>query len=297
MRRCHGGTATKMKQHSGDGYLGASADAIRAHYDRGTEFYELWLDQSLTYSCALWGGATSLEAAQFQKNDFHIESAEAAGSARVLDVGCGWGSMLERLVTRHGVANAVGLTLSRDQALFVARKEIPGVEVRIENWADHTAEVPYDAIICVGMLEHCARIELEGDAKIAAYRRFFVRCHSLLRGGRCLSLQTICFGTLRKLDSFIRDRIWPESNLPCLHEIVMASDGLFEIENLKSDRLDYARTCDAWAGNLERQREKALEVAGDVVVSDYLRFLKMSVKAFETGALNLYRVKMRRLGP
>jgi len=77
----------------------------------------------------------------------------------------------------------------------------------------------------------------------------------------------------------------------------MASDGLFEIENLKSDRLDYARTCDAWAGNLERKREEALEVAGDVVVSDYLRFLKMSVKAFETGALNLYRVKMRRLGP
>jgi cyclopropane-fatty-acyl-phospholipid synthase len=110
-------------------------------------------------------------------------------------------------------------------------------------------------------------------------------------------MQTICFGTLRKLDSFIRDRIWPESNLPCLHEIVMASDGLFEIERLKADRLDYARTCDAWASNLERQREKASEVAGGVVVSDYLRFLKMSVKAFEIGALNLYRVKMRRLGP
>ena len=285
-----------MAESSHGGYLGASADAIRVHYDRGKDFYELWLDESLTYSCALWRGADSLEAAQVQKNDFHVELAEAAGSARVLDIGCGWGSMLQRLVSCHGVSHAVGLTLSRDQAEFVQCKAIPGVEVRLENWADHTADPLYDAVICVGMLEHSAHIELEGAAKVEAYRRFFAKCHALLQAGRCLSLQTICFGTLRRLDAFIRDRIWPESNLPCLHEIVLASDQLFEIERLISDRLDYARTCESWADNLTRRRERAVAVAGDGVVSDYLRYLRMSARAFEAGALSLYRIKMRRLG-
>jgi len=280
-----------------DRYLGASADAIRAHYDRGRDFYEVWLDPTLTYSCALWTDTDSLEGAQVRKIDFHIESAEATGAARVLDIGCGWGSILERLVTHHGVTHAVGLTLSEDQANYVARKGASGVEVRIENWVDHAPERTYDAVICVGMLEHCAHIDLAGDAKIAAYRRFFAKCHSLLHAGRCLSLQTICFGTLRRLSQFIQDRIWPESNLPVLNEIVLASDGLFEIERLTSDRSDYARTCRSWADNLSRELDRATEVAGESVVSDYLRFLEMSATAFETGALNLYRMKMRRLGP
>lgn len=278
-------------------YLGASPDAVRAHYDRGTGFYGLWLDPTLTYSCALWTDSDSLEAAQIRKIDFHIESAEATGAARVLDIGCGWGSTLERLVTRHGVTQAVGITLSSDQANYVGRKGTPGVEVRIENWADHEPDRPYDAVVCVGMLEHCAHIDLEGDAKIAAYRRFFTKCHSLLDPLHCMSLQTICFGTLRQLSQFIRDRIWPESNLPVLSEIVQASDGLFEIERLVSGRLDYARTCRSWADNLSRQRAQAVEVVGERVVSDYLRFLETSARAFETGALNLYRMKMRRLGP
>ncbi|HOC43929.1 MAG TPA: class I SAM-dependent methyltransferase [Thermoanaerobaculales bacterium] len=285
-----------MADYSHGRYVGASADAIRAHYDRGKGFYELWLDESLTYSCALWRGAGSLEDAQVQKYDFHVELAEAAGSARVLDIGCGWGAMLQHLVSRHGVGHAVGLTLSTDQAEFVQGKATPGVEVRLQNWTDHTTDLPYDAVICIGMLEHCAHIDLEGDEKVAAYRRFFAKCHELLQVRRCLSLQTICFGTLRRLDAFIRDRIWPESNLPYLHEIVLASDQLFEIERLVSDGSDYARTCKSWADNLARRRDRAVAVAGEDVVSDYLRYLRMSARAFETGALCLYRIKMRRLG-
>lgn len=282
---------------NGDQYLGASAGAIRAHYDRGRDFYELWLDPTLTYSCALWTGTDSLEAAQVRKIDFHADSAEANGASRVLDIGCGWGSTLERLVTRHGVTHAVGITLSNDQANYVSRNCAPGVEVRIENWADHEPDRQYDAVVCVGMLEHCAHIDLEGDAKITAYRRFFTKCQSFLGPGRCMSLQTICFGTLRQLSDFIRGQIWPESNLPLLSEIVQASDGLFEIERLTSGRLDYARTCRSWADNLSRQRARAVEVVGEGVVSDYQRFLEMSARAFETGALNLYRMKMRRCGP
>ena len=91
---------------------GASAEAIQAHYDTGNAFYRLWLDPTRTYSCALWDEADALEEAQIDKLDYHIEQAQAAGTGQVLDIGCGWGSLLERLTTAHGVERAVGLTLS-----------------------------------------------------------------------------------------------------------------------------------------------------------------------------------------
>lgn len=277
-------------------FSGASPEAIRDHYDRGTSFYSLWLDKSLTYSCGLWDGASCLEEAQIMKLDFHIRNAEAVGAGRVLDVGCGWGSLIERAVTSFGVNQATGLTLSRDQVDYVKQRGVEGVQVRLENWAHHDPEDDYDAVFCIGMLEHCAHISLDSEAKVAAYRAFFRSCRSWLRVGGYLSLQTICFGTLNELDPFIQKKIWPESNLPCLPEIVTALEGEFEIQAMESGRRDYARTCREWAQNLEERRAEAAELVGDESVSDFLRFLKMSAKAFETGALNLYRLKLCRVG-
>jgi cyclopropane-fatty-acyl-phospholipid synthase len=277
-------------------YSGASPDAIRDHYDRGTSFYKLWLDESLTYSCGLWDGASSLEDAQIRKLDFHIQNAEAVGAGRVLDVGCGWGSLLERAVNSSGVEQAIGLTLSKDQLDYVKQRGVNGVDARLENWVDHSPDQEYDAVFCIGMLEHCAHIDLESEAKVAAYRAFFQKCRSWLRGGGCLSLQTICFGTLRELDPFIREKIWPESNLPCLSEIVTASETEFETEAMVAGRHDYALTCREWAKKLEARHVEAAELVGDEAVSDFLRFLKMSAKAFDIGAFNLYRLKLRRIG-
>src|SRR4030088_3614984 len=95
---------------------GPSPEAIQRHYDVGNDFYRLWLDDSMSYSCALWDGSDdSLQAAQMRKIDYHIAQAQAAGAGRVLDVGCGWGAVLKRLTTVYGVGQAVGLTLSREQ--------------------------------------------------------------------------------------------------------------------------------------------------------------------------------------
>src|SRR5688572_25683389 len=94
---------------------GASRSAIRHHYDLSNDFYALWLDPSMTYSSALWSDGDSLASAQRRKLDFHIEGARAPGAARVLDVGCGWGGLLQRAVDDWGVGHAVGLTLSQAQ--------------------------------------------------------------------------------------------------------------------------------------------------------------------------------------
>src|SRR5262249_8376700 len=98
-------------------YQGASTAAIQSHYDVGNQFYELWLDPTRSYSCALWDGPDdSLETAQKRKLDYLVEGARAAGTGRVLDVGCGWGGLLHRLVRIHDVKRVTGLTLSQAQA-------------------------------------------------------------------------------------------------------------------------------------------------------------------------------------
>src|SRR5712671_4640805 len=99
-------------------FFGASQDAIAHHYDVGNDFYAMWLDPTMTYSCALWDDAADLHAAQLAKIDYHIAQARAHGADRVLDIGCGWGPTLHRLVSVGGVRNAVGLTLSKEQAAY-----------------------------------------------------------------------------------------------------------------------------------------------------------------------------------
>ena len=139
------------------GAPGASREAIRAHYDAGEDFFALWLGPELVYSAALFQDGDDLATAQIRKLDHHIAAAHAAGAARVLDVGCGWGAMLRRLVRHAGVGQAVGLTLSAAQAAWIGRTPTAGITVREESWRDHVPPAPYDAIISVGAFEHFAQ--------------------------------------------------------------------------------------------------------------------------------------------
>lgn len=183
-------------------YQGATAESIRHHYDVSNDFYALWLDASLTYTCALWGEGDTLEDAQRRKLDYLIEGARATGARRVLDVGCGWGSLLNRLVGEHAVGQAVGLTLSDSQAELLRARELPRTEVRVENWLDHEPDEKYDAIISIGAFEHFARTGLSRTERVAAYREFFARCRSWLPKGaespcRRTSRATTCSWTSR----------------------------------------------------------------------------------------------------
>src|SRR5437660_5758563 len=119
-------------------YLGASAGAIRHHYDVSNEFFALWLDPTMTYSCALWEPGDTLERAQIRKLDDVLDGVRARGAARLLDVGCGWGSLLRRATESYGVRRAVGLTLSEHQADWLATRSLaPDVDVLVRNWVDY----------------------------------------------------------------------------------------------------------------------------------------------------------------
>ncbi len=284
---------------------GASPEAIQSHYDVGGDFYGLWLDDTFSYSCALWEpwhADGDLEAAQVRKMDYHIDHARAANAERVLDVGCGWGATLRRLVREHGVRQAVGLTLSRDQAERIARRPDARITVRLESWMDHRPARPYDAIISVGALEHFARPEWSAEKKASAYRAFFTHCHGWLHAGGCLSLQTIGYGNLDPEEArhtpghrFLLHEIFPETELPTLAEIVKASDGLFEFVTLRNDRDDYRRTCRVWFSRLMARKAEAVDLVGEEVVARYLRYLKLSATLFHYGQTALFRIAFRRL--
>jgi cyclopropane-fatty-acyl-phospholipid synthase len=278
--------------------VGASAAAIEHHYDLGAAFYALWLGSELTYSCALFADGDDLESAQHRKIDFHARESGAAGARHVLDVGCGWGSTMQRLVERHRVERVTGLTLSRDQAAWIAARH-PQVEARLESWLEHRPSGPYDAIVSIGAFEHFVGRALPRARKIATYREFFTRCHEWLRAGGTMSLQTIAYGTLRpeQISPFITTEVFPESDLPSLGEIADACDHLFEITRLRNDRSDYARTCREWARRLSAHRAAAEALVGAQRVLRFERFLKMSAAGFECGGLGLLRLTLRRLDP
>jgi len=284
---------------------GASAEAIRHHYDVGNDFYRLWLDPTLTYSCALWtedDRDDMLEIAQRRKIEHHAQWACARGAERVLDIGCGWGAVLKHLVEEQGVRHAVGLTLSRQQAEWIASFNHASIEVRLESWTEHTPAEPYDAVVSIGAFEHFARPEWDDEQKVAAYRTFFARCHDWLRPGGRLSLQTIAFGDVDPTQirtssqiRFIAQEIFPESALPTLGQIIQASDGLFEVVALRNDRENYERTCRVWCSRLTAQRRQAVAAAGADVVARYVRYLRLSAASFQFGQTWLLRFAFRRL--
>ena len=285
------------------GYGGASALAIQHHYDLDNDFYALWLDPMRVYSCALWeGDGDTLEAAQRRKLDYLATGAHAAGRARVLDVGCGWGGMLNRLVGHHGVAHAVGLTLSRAQADFIVAQGDPRYEVRLENWADHEPAEGYDAIVTIGAFEHFAGFGMPRQARIDAYRSFFERAFEWLGPRGRIGVQTIVKGSNGRLDRrttrdmlFVVDRIFPESEIPWASEVLEAAEKRFDAVAMRTDADHYARTCAEWLTRLRAHRAQAVELVGEAAVADYERYLDSFVGAFANRHVSLARIFFERI--
>jgi len=278
--------------------VGATAEAIQHHYDLSDDFFGLWLGPERIYSSALYEDGDDLETAQTRKLDHHIAAARAAGKDRILDVGCGWGAMLRRLVSHAGAKSAVGLTLSASQAEWGRAHVPPGVEIREESWRDHDPEAPYDAIISVGAFEHFARPGLTPEAKLNAYREFFEFCGRVLRKGGRLSLQTIAYSASGiTLPAFIAERIFRESELPLIHEPIAAADPGFELVALRNDREHYARTLVAWERNLMACREEAAAMVGAAAVEEHLRYLRVCAMAFKLDTICLLRMTFAKRDP
>jgi cyclopropane-fatty-acyl-phospholipid synthase len=286
---------SSLREREGDKY-GGSAEGIRKHYDLDTEFWRLALGPTLAYSSALFTSPDDhLDVAQQRKIDWHLDASGARTAKSVLDIGCGWGSVLRRLSEMENVERSVGITLSTTQAEYLHSENLPRVEVRLENWAVHEPVAPYDSIISIGAFEHFAKPEETLEEKISVYVDFFKRCHGWLSPDGRMSLQTMAFGNMEREEAsdFMNQDIFPESDLPFLQDIITAAGGLFEIVAFRNDRLHYARTYDRYSMNLRQNRERAVALVGEQVVSRYERYFKLISMGFRMGKEHLLRFALR----
>lgn len=272
---------------------GASPEAIISHYDMGNDFFQLVLDPEMIYSCAQFEPGDDLAAAQLRKLDNHISAAGAANTARVLDIGCGWGAMLRRLVNHAGVAHAVGLTLSPSQAQWIRKTPNPKIEVLEQDWRDHKPERRYDAIVSIGAFEHFVQKGLDPKVKLDAYRKFFAYCDSVLAIGGKLSLQTIAYSERTKLQPLL-DKTFPESDLPLEWEPIAAAEGTFSLIAARNDADHYYRTLVMWEQNLLANYDKAVALVGKANTDEFRRYLRMSAAGFRASMVSLMRYSFQK---
>jgi cyclopropane-fatty-acyl-phospholipid synthase len=272
---------------------GASPEAIMSHYDMGNDFFQLVLDPEMVYSCAQFGPGDDLAAAQRRKLDNHIDAAGAANNARVLDIGCGWGAMLRRLVDHAGVAHAVGLTLSPSQAQLIRQTPNPKIEVLEQDWRDHKPDRRYDAIVSIGAFEHFVQKGLDPAVKLKAYREFFAYCDSVLVTGGRLSLQTIAYSERHRVQPLL-EKTFPESDLPLEWEPIAAAEGTFSLIAARNDANHYYQTLVMWEQNLLANYDKAVALVGKANTDEFRRYLRMSAAGFRAGMVSLMRYSFRK---
>lgn len=280
---------------------GASPAAIRHHYDAGNAFYAAWLDPSMTYSAGRWAGdgrsASTLEQAQTAKLDWHLDAAAVMPGARLLDVGCGWGSLLDRAVRERDVARAVGVTPSAAQCDWISAHHAgPRIETVRATWQEVDVGTGHDAVVSIGALEHFARAGLSSAERIACYRGFFDFCARALSDNGRLSIQFIGWMDIAQgaEAASLPAELFPESDLPRFTEVIAAADPVFHPIRMENVPDDYARTLREWLSRLNAGRERLICAHGPDLVKIYIRGFRRFILGFESGSLGLYRVAFRR---
>ncbi len=265
------------------------AAAVRHHYDVSNEFFSLFLDDSMTYSCAVFSrGAETLEAAQEEKLEMVARKLALKEGERVLDVGCGWGSFPLWAATRHG-ASVVGITLSPPQAERARqRAEAAGVadrvEIRVVDYRDLAGE-RFDAIASIGMVEHV------GEAQIDVYAHTLAGL--LEPGGRLLNHG---IARLRHTDPnagpFSERYVFPDAEPLHLSRVLLALERAgFVTRHVEEFGDDYAETLRHWARRLDENLDDAIRLAGPERVRVWRLYLRMARRGFETGFLSIYQAR------
>ena len=266
------------------------ARAISHHYDVGNDFYELVLGPSWTYSCARFvTPATTLEEAQAAKYELISRKLgiDRRPGSRLLDVGCGWGSMAIHAARHHG-ARVVGVALSHEQVDLARRRVAEAsledqVEIRFQDYRDLAGE-EFDAISSIGMFEHV------GTARTATY--FSTLRRLLAPEGRLLNHAISSAGGSRLgTRTFIGRYVFPDGELVDVGEVVLAMERAgFEVRDVESLREHYARTLRCWVANLEERWDDAVALVGRARADVWRLYMAASAIGFEDGGIAIHQV-------
>ncbi|MDC0739437.1 cyclopropane-fatty-acyl-phospholipid synthase [Cognatishimia sp. SS12] len=265
--------------------LSGASRNIRAHYDVGNEFYQLWLDPGMTYSSALFAGTeTDLERAQAKKNNRVLS--RLADGERILEIGCGWGGFAERAADQgHHVT---GLTLSPSQKGYADARLDGRADIRLEDY--RSIQGTFDNIVSIEM------IEAVGERYWPSY--FATLKARLAEGGRALvqaiTVQDSYFDLYRRGSDYIRQYTFPGGML--LSDAVIADQartaGLQVRDNFAFGQ-DYARTCRVWAERLMAQREKVLALGHDqAFLRNWQFYLEICAASFAVGQTDVVQVEL-----
>jgi cyclopropane-fatty-acyl-phospholipid synthase len=277
------------KRHS----IGRDRRAVRHHYDVSNEYFSLFLDDSMTYSCAIFSrGAKTLEEAQFVKRELVCTKLGLQAGERLLDVGCGWGAFAVHAAVEHGV-HVTGITLSEPQAQRARQRAQEAgvadrVEIKVMDWRELDVAEPFDAIASIGMVEHVGSVNIDDYAG---------RLHGLLRpGGRLLNHG---IARLRHGDAeagpFSERYVFPDAAPLHLSRVSFALEQAnLEITHVEGFRSDYAETLRHWASRFDDNLPRAIELGGEERVRVWRLYLRTARRGFETGFLSIFQVVARR---
>jgi cyclopropane-fatty-acyl-phospholipid synthase len=263
--------------------------AVTYHYDVSNDFYALWLDRRMVYSCAYFNAAgEELDVAQERKLNYICRKLRLKRGQRLLDLGCGWGGLVMHTAQHFGV-DATGITLSRPQAML-ANERIAAAglsdrgRVEVCDYREIDDAGKYDALVTVGMFEHV------GAAVLPAY---FAQAWRLLKpGGAFLNHGIASRVTDAPMDgpSFSDTYVFPDGELtPINATLHTAEEAGFEVRDVESLREHYALTLRHWVRRLEAQHEQALKFVDEPTYRVWRLFMSGSAHGFVTGRLNVYQ--------
>jgi cyclopropane-fatty-acyl-phospholipid synthase len=264
-------------------------DAVSYHYDVSNDFYALWLDQQMVYSCAYFETADEgLETAQARKLDYLCRKLRLRPGERLLDIGCGWGGLIIHAARNYGV-DALGITLSKQQAMLAQERiEQAGLQkqcrVEVRDYRDLNETSGFEKIVSVGMFEHV------GESQLPLY---FQRAWRLLRPGGIFLNHGIANRPIDpnpKGPSFKNRYVFPDGELVPINVTLRHAEEVgFEVRDVENLREHYVLTLRHWARRLERHRDQALQVVDEPTYRVWRLFLPGSAYGFAAGLLNVFQ--------